>query len=243
LPFIQEQYRVIIDSLCEGIADRSDHNDHELSNNSFTCNTSLPYVSNDSYKFNINDSKLVYNVNFNKIKFFDSTVVSYGNYHYMGDPSSISFAGACNPNATASIIAQGLYATSFSNFIGYNHNIGYISVNLRVGDNIGLVCNIISCCNHLGQIISYSGSDWTPRMCTEAATSTFLDFHAPISRDICDFGIDCSVGDVLTYLFHVLNFQELVPRHLFCNNINNIIEYANKEFVTIELQCFNVLTL
>jgi hypothetical protein len=129
---------------------------------------------------------LVYNVNFNKIKFFDSTVVSYSNYHHMGELFSIRFAGACNPNATASIIAQGLYATSFSDFIEYNHNIGYISVNLRVGDNIGLVCNIISCCKHLGQIISSSGFDWPPRMCTEAATSTFVNFHAPISRDICN---------------------------------------------------------
>jgi hypothetical protein len=103
---------------------------------------------------------------------------------------------------------------------------------------ITILATFISCCKHLGQIISHSGFDWPPRLCTEAATSTFVDFHAPISCDICDFGIDCSVGDVLTYLFHMLNFQELVPRHVFCNNINDIIEYANKEFVTIDLQCF-----
>jgi hypothetical protein len=217
--------------LCEGIPDHSDHNDHELSNDSFTCNTSLPYVSNDSYKFDISDSKLVYNFNFDKIQLFDSTVVSYGNSHYMGDPSSISFASAYNPSATASIIAQGLYATVFSNFIVFNHNIGHNSVKLRVGDNIGLVCNIISCCKHLGQIVDYSGFNWPPRMCTEAATSTFVDFHAPMSRDICNFGIEFSVGDVLTYLFHVLNFQEFVLRHVFCSNY---FEYFNKDFLTTD---------
>jgi hypothetical protein len=87
---------------------------------------------------------LVYNIHFDIIKFFDSTVISYGNSHYLGDPFSISLAGAYNPNATVSIIAQGLYATVFSDFIACNHNFGYNSFNLRVGDNIGLVCNIIS---------------------------------------------------------------------------------------------------
>jgi hypothetical protein len=186
-------------------------------------NTSLPYVSNYICKFDISASMLAFNVNFDKSNFFDSTVVSYYKYHHMGGSSSIRFAGACNPNATAPVIAQGLYATSFSNFMNCQYNSGYISVNLRVGDNIGLICNIISCYKYLGQISNYAGIDRPSRRCTEAATSTFVNFHAPISRDICD---------VLTYLFHVLNFQEFVQRHIFCINY---VEYSNKEFVTLDL--------
>jgi hypothetical protein len=153
----------------------------------------------------------------------------------MGGSSSIRFAGACNPNATAPVIAQGLYATNFSNFIKCNHNSGYISFNLSMGDNIGLICNIISCCKYLGQFSECAGIDRPSRRCTEAATSTFVNFHATILRDICNFGIECSIGDVLTYLFHVLNFQEFVQRHVF---YNNYIVYSNEDIVTIDLQCF-----
>jgi hypothetical protein len=224
LPFSQDYYRGIIDSLIQDIPDC------EFLSDSVTCNDNLTYVSNDSYKykFNISNFKLLYDVNF--ANFFDSTVVP--NTHYLGVPFSISLAGAYNPNATVPIIARTLSATCFSDFIVCNHHFGYDSFNLRVGDNIGLVCKIISQFVHLGHSASSSGLIWSPRMCTEAASSTFVDFRAPISRDICNFGIDCSIGDVLTYLF---NFQEFNLRHIFCNNCT---DYSDEYIATIDLDCF-----
>jgi hypothetical protein len=101
LPFIKENYRVIIDSLYEDITDYSDHKffiDFDNSRSTYVSNTNI------SCKLGINDELLFYNDCFNKFNFsFNSTVDCS---HIFGGSYSLSTGSEYNPSASVRNISH-----------------------------------------------------------------------------------------------------------------------------------------